>query len=101
MLKKREVMIFLVEDRAGEQAVGSAALFVMYIYCAAKSSALQLVLARAVSCMLLHIKRYIVFMKFFTGHLTIENPPLTAGRVEAQPHFFFVKACKWETHVHQ
>lgn len=25
-------MIFLVEDRAGEQAIGSAVLFVMYIY---------------------------------------------------------------------
>lgn len=69
-------MIFLVEDRAGEQAIGSAVLFVMY--CAAKSSALQLVLARAVSCMLLHIKRYIVFMKFFTGHLTMENPPFNS-----------------------
>lgn len=78
-------MIFLMETRAREQAIGSAVLFVMYIYCSAKSSALQLVLARAVSCMLLHIKRYIVFMKLFTGHLTMEKPPLTA-------HFFFVKA---------
>lgn len=94
-------MIFLVEDRAAEQALGRAFLSVMCIQCWAKSSALQLLLASAVSCMLLHIKRYIVFMKFFTGHLTMEKPCLTAGRVEAQPRFFSVKACKWEPHVHQ
>lgn len=75
MLKKKRSNDF----PCGGQAIGSALLFVMYIYCAAKSSALQLALARAVSCMLLHIKRYIVFKKFFTGHLTMETPPLTAG----------------------
>lgn len=54
------------------------------------------------SCMLLYIKRYIGFMKFFTEHQTMEKKlRLTARQVEAQPHFFFVKAYKWETHVHQ
>lgn len=53
------------------------------------------------SCMLLHIKRYIVFIKFFTEHQTMEKPRLTARQVEAQAHFFSEQACKWETHVHQ
>lgn len=90
-----------MEDRAGEQALSWAFLFVMYICCSAKSSALGLALACAASCTLLHIKRYIVFMKFFTGHLTMEKPHLRAGRVQAQPLFFPAKARKWETHVHQ
>lgn len=58
-------------------------------------------LGLTISCMLLHIKRYIVIMKFFTEHQTMEKPYLTARQVEAQPYFFSVKACKWETHVHQ
>lgn len=67
-------MIFLVEDKAAEQALGRAFLSVMCIQRWARSWALQLLLASAVSCMLLHIKRYIVFMKFFTGRLTMEKP---------------------------
>lgn len=51
------------------------------------------------SCMLLYIKRYIVFMKFFTEHQTMEKLRLTAR--QAEPNVFSVKACKWETHVHQ
>lgn len=65
-----------------------------------RSSALQLVLALPL-LVLLHIKRYIVFTKFFTEHQTMEKPRLTVRQVEAQPRFFSVKACKWKTHVHQ
>lgn len=40
------------------------------IWCPVGSRALQLILARAASCVLLPIKRFIAFMKFFTERWT-------------------------------
>lgn len=67
MLKKREVMI--LEDRAGE-----AFLLVRLVHLLlGQTLGSPAWLGPIASCMLLYIKRYIVFMKFFTVHQTMEK----------------------------